>query len=470
MTIDFGPEQDSESLNVIKTVNPANGEVVANYKEMSRQDAAIIVDMAHKAYQQWRTSDFNTRADSMNKAAELLKRDKEMLAALMTMEMGKPSKQGLAEIEKCAWVCEYYAENAREFLQDETVTTDARESFITYQPIGVVLAVMPWNFPFWQVFRFAAPALMAGNGAVLKHARSVCGCALEIEKIFVAAGFPENLFRTLLIDNDKVASVIEHRHVRAVTLTGSTAAGRSVAAQAGKNLKKTVLELGGSDPYIILPDADLPTAAKACATSRLINGGQSCIAAKRFIVVEQVYDEFLECFKAELAAKKMGDPNNDDSDLGPQASVELRDKLHEQVKKSIAKGANCLLGGEIPDQSGAWYPPTLLADVVAGMPAYTEELFGPVAVVIKARDLDHAIDIANSSDFGLGGALFTRDIETGRRIAREQIDSGAVTVNGFVKSDPRLPFGGVKDSGYGRELSYFGIREFVNIKAVSIDS
>ena len=463
-------DQKDESLKRIKSVNPATGEVIEEYQEMSRSEAAAIVDAAHIAFQDWRKTSFEERSKLMNKAADVLKDRKEELAKLMTAEMGKVHKEAISEIEKCAWVCKYYAEHAEEFLADEEVETDMARSFVTYQPIGVVLAIMPWNFPFWQVFRFAVPTLMAGNGGVLKHAQSVSGCALAIEDVFKEAGFPENLFRTLLIDKGKVEGVIEHRYLRAVTLTGSTAAGRAVASQAGKNLKKTVLELGGSDPYIVLEDADLEDAAEKCATSRFINGGQSCIAAKRFIVVEEVYEDFIAAFKKKIEAKKMGAPTDEESDLGPQASKSLRDDLHEQVQDSIKKGAKCILGGEVPDKDGAWYPPTLLIDVSEGMPAYEEELFGPVASVIKARDAEDAIAIANSSDFGLGGAVFTQDIEKGQKIAREKIDGGAVVVNGFVKSDPRLPFGGVKDSGYGRELSHFGIHEFVNIKAVSIDS
>lgn len=461
-------EQKKDSMKCIRTINPANGEIVNTYQEMSYQETKAIIDAAHIAFNNWRKTDFKTRAEYMNKAAGLLKQRKKALAGLMTQEMGKLHKDGISEIEKCAWVCEYYAEHAAEFLATEEVKTDMARSFVTYQPIGVVLAVMPWNFPFWQVFRFAAPTLMAGNSGVLKHASSVSGCALEIEKIFKDAGFPQNIFRTLLINKDKVESVIEHRNLRAVTLTGSTNAGRAVASQAGKNLKKTVLELGGSDPYIILEDADIKEAAEKCATARLINAGQSCIAAKRFIVVEVIYDAFLKAFKKAFESKKMGDPNDENSDLGPQASESLRDDLHAQVRESIHKGARCILGGEVPKKDGAWYPPTILADVTEGMPAYNEELFGPVASVIKAKDAEEAIAIANSSNFGLGGAVFTRNIERGQEIARDKIDSGMVVINSFVKSDPRLPFGGIKDSGYGRELSRFGIHEFVNIKAVSI--
>jgi succinate-semialdehyde dehydrogenase/glutarate-semialdehyde dehydrogenase len=452
----------------MKSVNPSTGQSIKEYTSMTDEQASATVDAAHIAFLDWRKSDFATRSRLMMKAAEVLKKNKEKYASLMTEEMGKVKKESVAEVEKCAWVCEYYAEQAKTFLADETVQTDASNSFISYQPIGAVLAVMPWNFPFWQVFRFAAPALMAGNVGVLKHASNVCGSALAIEEVFREAGFPENTFRTLLIKSDQVDRIIEHQYVRAVTLTGSTDAGRAVASKAGECLKKSVLELGGSDAYLILKDADLEQAAESCAKSRLINAGQSCIAAKRFIVVEDVYDKFLDLFTAQMKTRKMGDPMDDDSDIGPQSSEALRDELHKQVQVSIERGATCVMGGEIPEHKGSFYPITILTDVKEGMPAYDEELFGPVASVIKVKDEEQGIEVANSSSFGLGGAVFTADIEHGIDIARSRIDSGTCMVNDFTKSDPRLPFGGVKESGYGRELAHFGIREFVNIKTVSV--
>ncbi len=404
----------------------------------------------------------------MQAAAANLRDRVDELARLMVMEMGKPVAQARSEIEKCAWVCEYYAEYAAEHLQTEHYETEASESFVSYQPLGVILAVMPWNFPFWQVFRFAAPTLMAGNAAVLKHASNVPGCALAIESVFVRAGFPEDLFRTLLIGGDAVESVIHHPVVRAVSLTGSTEAGQSVGQAAGKAIKKAVLELGGSDPYVILEDADLSEAVSICVQSRLINNGQSCIAAKRFIVPQSVATEFEERFVREMRARRVGEPLDERTDVGPLARVDLRDELHGQVLRSIQAGARCLLGGEIPEREGAYYPPTVLTDVAAGMPAYNEELFGPVAAIISVDAEAEAIRVANDSAFGLGAAVLTRNVVRGRKIAEEELQAGACFVNAFVRSDPRLPFGGIKQSGYGRELGPHGIREFVNIKTIYV--
>ena len=402
----------------------------------------------------------------MRKAAEILRSEARGFAQLMAREMGKPLRDGIAEAQKCASCCDFYAERAEGLLARESVESEARRSFVTFNPLGVVLAVMPWNFPFWQVFRFAAPGLMAGNAAVLKHASNVPGCALAIEDIFRRAGFPENLFRTLLIGSREVERVVEHPLVRAATLTGSGAAGRAVARKAGELLKKTVLELGGSDPYLVLQDADIDAAATICTKGRLINSGQSCIAAKRFIVVESVRRPFEQRFVERMAAARMGDPLDETTEVGPQARRDLRDTLHQQVVASIDKGAKSLLGGTIPDGPGAYYPPTVLTDVGKGMPAFDEELFGPVAAIVPVQNEDAAIAAANDSPFGLGGAIMSRDIARAEAIAAERIEAGCVFINDAVRSDVRLPFGGIKESGYGRELSSYGIKEFVNIKTV----
>lgn len=452
----------------ITSHNPATGETIKSYEAHSESQLEAKLELASRTFSQWRRGDFASRARLMKAAAEVLRKNKSRYAKRMTAEMGKLTREGESEIEKCAWVCDYYADHAEAFLAEEPVHSDAAYSAIVYQPLGPVLAVMPWNFPFWQVFRFAAPNLMAGNVGLLKHASNVPGCALDIEEVFREAGFPEGCFQTLLIGSDKVEMVIQHAAIQAVTLTGSTPAGRAVAAAAGKALKKTVLELGGSDPYVILEDADLDLAVEKCVTSRMINSGQSCIAAKRFIVVEEVHDEFVQKFHQKLSEIKAGDPTEPGTLLGPQAREDLRDELHEQVQKSIDAGADCLLGGEVPDGTGAFYPTTLLTNVSHGMPAYEEELFGPVASVIKAKDEQDAILIANDTEFGLGAAVFTSDMERGRRIASYELEAGCCFVNDFVRSDPRLPFGGIKTSGYGRELAKHGIQEFVNAKTVYV--
>jgi succinate-semialdehyde dehydrogenase / glutarate-semialdehyde dehydrogenase len=452
---------------VIESVNPATDEVINTYDEMTPQQAAAAVEAAHEAWTKWRTVSFADRAVPMRRAGAILRDRRAELARLAALEMGKPLKQGIAEAEKCATVCDYYADNAEAHLAPEVIKTEAAKSYVAFDPIGVVLAVMPWNFPFWQVFRFAAPALMAGNAGVLKHASNVQGCALAIEAIFAEAGFPANLFRTLVIGSRQVKAVVEHRLVRAVALTGSTPAGSAVASQAGAVIKKTVLELGGSDPYLVLEDADLEQAVATCAASRLLNSGQSCINAKRLIVVESLIEPFTERFVALMRSKKVGDPLVEGVDVGPQARRDLRDDLHKQVVESVANGAKVLLGGELPAGKGAFYPPTVLTDVKPGMPAYDEELFGPVAAIVRARDEDDAVRIANDSPFGLGAAVFTADIARGERVAR-RLDAGCTFVNHLVASDPRLPFGGVKESGYGRELSHHGIREFMNVKTVYV--
>jgi succinate-semialdehyde dehydrogenase/glutarate-semialdehyde dehydrogenase len=451
----------------VTAINPATGQTVHIYHETPDSEVVAAIEKAHAAWQGWRATAFAERAALMRRGAEVLKKRKDELARLMASEMGKPLKQGVGEAEKCAWVCEHYAEHAERLLASEDVKTEAQRSYVAFEPLGVVLAVMPWNFPLWQVYRFAAPGLMAGNVALLKHASNVPGCALAIQEMFEQAGFPEGVFRTLIIASRAVERVIEHPLVRAVTLTGSTAAGRSVASRAGRVLKKTVLELGGSDAYLVLDDADLELAATTCVSSRLINSGQSCIAAKRFIVQAPVLAAFTDRFAALMKAKKVGDPFADGIEVGPLARRDLRDALHDQVKRSIERGAKLLVGGEIPAGEGAFYPPTVLANVRPGMPAFDEELFGPVAAIVEARDEDHAVELANTSQFGLGSAVFSRDLARAERVAR-RLEAGSAFVNALVASDPRLPFGGIKESGYGRELGVFGIREFVNIKTVYI--
>jgi succinate-semialdehyde dehydrogenase/glutarate-semialdehyde dehydrogenase len=451
----------------METINPATGERVHEYAEATESEVAAIVRDADAAFHAWRQTPFAHRAERLRRAGALLRERRDSLALLMAVEMGKPLAQGRAEADKCAATCDYYAEHAERFLAPEPVATDASRSFVAFEPIGIVLAIMPWNFPLWQVVRFAAPALMAGNAGLLKHASNVCGCALALEDVFREAGFPLALFRALLVGSKRVAAIIGMPEVRAVTLTGSTPAGRSVAAAAGQHLKKTVLELGGSDPDLVLEDADLEQAAEACASSRLINGGQSCIAAKRFLVAEPVRAAFVELFVAKMAARRVGDPLDEATQVGPQARVDLRDELHAQVERSVAQGARLRLGGVRPAGPGAFYPPTVLTDVEPGMVAWDEELFGPVAAIAGVRDEEEAVRLANASVFGLGAAVVTRDLARGERVARA-LEAGCCFVNDLVRSDPRMPFGGIKESGYGRELSSFGIREFVNVKSVWI--
>ncbi len=453
---------------MLNSINPANGQEIASYKEMTLEEVGAIIANVDSAYHEWRNTSFDHRATLLRRASELLQNRKEDLGRLMTLEMGKPYTQALAEVTKCATVCEYYADNAERILADQIIETDASKSYVAYRPIGIVFAVMPWNFPFWQVLRFAAPALMAGNVGILKHASNVQGCAKEIEKIFHDAGFPKNVFRILVISSKYVKDVINNPLVKAVTLTGSTPAGKAVASQAGNVLKKTVLELGGSDPYIILEDADLDQAITACMIGRFLNTGQSCIAAKRFIVVESILDEFRGKILQAMKNQKWGDPFDEDVNIGPMVNIWSRNEVHEQVIASIEKGAELLVGGEVPDVEGAFYPATLLDNVKPGMPAFDDEIFGPVASIVPVKDEAEAIRLANQTPFGLGSAVFTRDVEKGERIAANEIEAGCCFVNDFVRSDPRLPFGGIKESGYGRELSEMGIREFTNMKTVYI--
>ena len=452
----------------IAAINPATEELIKTYPETSPKDVEALLAHADRAFAGWRRTPFAHRAALFKKVAGILREHQASYAQLMAQEMGKPIAQGRSEVEKCAVGCEYYAEHAERFLAPEIIPTDAAKSFVAFEPLGIVLAVMPWNFPFWQVFRAAAPALMAGNAMVLKHASNVPGCALAIEECFRRAGLPEGLFRSVLVESARVAELIKHPLVKAVTLTGSTPAGQAVAATAGNMLKKTVLELGGSDPYLILEDADLDAAAEACAASRLVNSGQSCIAAKRFIVVQSIRQPFEALLVQKMQGARMGDPLQEETTVGPLARRDLRDALHDQVTRSVAKGARLLLGGKIPEKPGAYYPPTVLTEVAKGMPAYDEETFGPVAAILPVQDEAEAIRVANDSPFGLGAAVFTRDRQRGERIATEQLEAGCCFVNTLVRSDPRLPFGGIKQSGYGRELSVFGIREFVNIKTVYV--
>ena len=449
----------------MKSVNPHSLETIATYEPYDDARVDQLIHSADQAFHRWRTTTYAERAALMHAAGSVLRERQDQLAVLMADEMGKVLKDGAGEIRKCADCCDFYAEHAEKFLANQIVPTDAVESYVACDPLGVILAVMPWNFPFWQVLRFAAPALMAGNVGLLKHASNVSGCALAIQEIFEQAGFPRHVFTTLLVEGSRVEPIIRHQLVRAVTLTGSTPAGKAVAGIAGSELKKSVLELGGSDAYVVLEDADLALAVDTCVKSRLVNGGQSCIAAKRFIVVQPLIAEFTRRYVEQFEKVRFGDPHDPSSDMGPMARADLRDQIHEQVQKSVAQGAVLLTGGTVPDQPGAYYPPTVLGGVEPGMLAFDDEIFGPVAAIIEATDEAHAIALANQSVFGLGSSIFTGDKARADRLAR-QIDAGSVFINGGVKSDVRLPFGGVKQSGYGRELSSFGIQEFVNIKTV----
>ena len=451
----------------IQTLNPATEEVIETFQAFSAAQLNEALEQAHHTSKSWRTTTFAERATHLHRLAAHLRERKEKLAHLATLEMGKPITEAEAEVEKCAWNCDFYADNAAKFLADEPVTSSATESYISYQPLGVVLALMPWNFPYWQVFRFAAPALMAGNTAVLKHASNVSLAALEIEHVFQEAGLPAGIFRTVLVPGAETKQLIDDPRIAAVTLTGSDIAGVAVASASGHALKKTVLELGGSDAFIVLDDADLDAAAQMAVRARFQNTGQSCIAAKRFIIVESVAEAFEQKFVEYAAQLRVGDPFDRQTQIGPMARGDLREALEEQVAASVAMGAKVLLGGHPLPGKGFFYAPTIVTHVTPNMPLFREETFGPVAAVIRARDTDHAVALANDSDFGLGGNLWTRNIDRARELAR-RLETGGVFINGMTASDPRLPFGGVKRSGYGRELSTFGIREFVNIQTVWI--
>ena len=448
------------------SINPATEEWLADYPRLTEGQAIELAIQVNHCQKKWAQTHHQQRSQLLKNAAKELRAAKDDFAELMAREMGKPLVEAAGELEKCAWVCEYYAENGKNFLQPLPFPTEAKQSLVSFQPLGTVLAIMPWNFPFWQVFRFAAPALYAGNTFILKHAPNVTGCALAIEKIFHGAGFPADACRVLCAADDVVGEVLAHPSVHAVTLTGSTRAGKAVAAQAGRYLKKSVLELGGADAYLVLEDADLELAADKCVASRLLNGGQSCIAAKRFIAVDPICAAFEKLVHERMAAKSYGNPLAGTFDIGPMARCDLRDELHRQISDSIAAGAKCLLGGQVPNGKGFFYPPTLLTEVPLDSPAFREELFGPAAAIIRAKNEQHAIELANDSIYGLGAAVFTRNTERGLQIAEHELNAGCCFVNDFVRSDPRLPFGGVKASGYGRELSIFGIREFVNIKTL----
>ena len=455
-------------MSTMQSINPVTEDVIATYTPHTRDQVDQAIARSHDRFGSWRKTTFEERSELMRKAAGVLRDSTGKWARLMTQEMGKTLASATSEVEKCAWVCDFYADRAAALLTPELIQTDAALSMRRFDPLGPLLAIMPWNFPFWQVFRFAAPYLMAGNTGLLKHASNTQGCALAIEEIFKKAGFPDDVFQTLVIGSDLVEEVIADTRVRGVTLTGSEPAGRAVGELAGKHLKPSVLELGGSDPFIILKDADLQQAAEQAATARLINAGQSCIAAKRFIVEDAVYDDFLEAFADVLCQKTVGDPMDEDTDMGPMARADLRDDLHEQLQKSVKQGARLVLGGTFdPSQKGFYYPVTLLAEVTQDHAAFKEETFGPLAPVIRAKDADDAIRLANASDLGLGASLWTSDLHHALELI-PHIEAGHVAVNGMVKSDPRLPFGGIKDSGYGRELSREGILEFMNTKTVWI--
>ncbi|MBE9210650.1 NAD-dependent succinate-semialdehyde dehydrogenase [Nostoc sp. LEGE 06077] len=450
----------------IATINPATGETLKSFEPLKDAEIAAKLDLANQAFEQYRKTSFAQRSQWLQKAAQILDQEKTDFAKVMTLEMGKPYKAAISEVEKCAAVCRYYAENAADFLADVEVKTDASHSFVRYQPMGIILAVMPWNFPFWQVFRFAAPTLMAGNVGLLKHASNVPQSALAIAEIFQRAGFPEGVFQTLLIGAAKVADIISDDRVKAATLTGSEPAGASLAATAGKHIKKTVLELGGSDPFIVLASADIETAVATATAARMLNTGQSCIAAKRFIVEEAIADRFEKLLLDKFLALKVGDPMQPDTDLGPLATPDILQDLDQQVQVAKNSGGKVLTGGyPMSDRPGNFYPPTIITDIPLDAPIAQEEFFGPVALLFRVPDIDAAIKLANATPFGLGASAWTNNDQERDRLISE-IEAGAVFINGLVKSDPRLPFGGIKRSGYGRELSIQGIQEFVNVKTV----
>jgi len=453
---------------MLKSINPTTGEILKEFKKWKKDQIKVQLDESSKAFNHWKETSYSIKSNLLKKTAAILRNNKQRYSRLMALEMGKPIVQSEAEIEKCAWVCEYYAENGQQFLENEHIKTDADTSYVRFFPLGTILAIMPWNFPFWQVFRFAAPILMAGNTTLLKHSSNVPQCAVTIEEIFEKAGFPTNVFRSLIVGSKSIEKIINDKRIAAVTLTGSSSAGSNVAENAGISLKKVVLELGGSDPFIVLPDAHLDYTAKQAIKARMINNGQSCIAAKRFIIVDDVFDKFKDIFSEKVKQLVVGDPMDRSTDIGPLAKKDILEQLDIQVKNSVEKGATVLTGGKRwEENSGNYYLPTVLSDVKKGMPVYDEETFGPVASLIKVKDEKEAVKIANDTSYGLGASIWTKDIEKGEALTK-QVQAGSVFVNEIVKSDPRLPFGGVKNSGYGRELSHYGIKEFVNIQTVYV--
>ncbi len=452
----------------IQTVNPATGEPIQEYQEMTTVELDNIIVLSNEVYKKWRELDISERSQCFQRLISQFDQDKENLATLMANEMGKPVSAGRKEVEKCQRLCRYYIDNAEEFLAPRSIQTEMQKSYIAYKPIGIIFAIMPWNFPVWQVMRFAVPNIMVGNTAILSHAPICTGTSIAIEQLFLNAGFPEGMFRSVVVDNDAAKYIIEHPLVRGVTLTGSERAGKAVGAEAAGALKKVVLELGGSDPYVILEDADLEKAAEAIVTSRMSNTGQVCISAKRIIVLDQVHDNLVTLVSEKVKRFDMGDPLNDDTNYGPMAREDLRAEVHKQVQKSIEKGATCLAGGKLPEGRGFYYPPTILTSVEKGMPAMDEEIFGPVISFIRVTSEDEAVEVANDTQYGLAGAVFTENLERGERLAADKIKAGTVYVNDFVASDPRLPFGGIKNSGYGRELAEIGMHEFVNVKTICV--
>lgn len=453
-------------MSGIQSINPWTGEIVREFIPLTPREMEIQIELAAKAFGSWKNIPVSEKSELMKKAGQILRQKKEEFARLITLEMGKVIRESRAEVEKCAWACDFYADHAEQFLSEEQIQLpEGKKAKVIYQPLGIILAVMPWNFPFWQVFRFAAPTLLAGNTGILKHASNVPQCALAIESIFLEAGFPKGVFQSFLIDSKTTLELLEDKRIQAVSLTGSEKAGAAVASVAGKNIKKSLLELGGSDPFIVLADADIEKAAETAVKARMINFGQSCIAAKRFIIEESVYDRFLKFFKDKMSQLKGGDPMDENSDYACMARPDLAAELYKQIQKSMALGAQLFLGGTKPDENSAEFSPTILTQIPENSPAFSEELFGPVASVFKVKNLNEAIQIANSTKFGLGASLWTSDLDKGEQLAF-QIESGAVFLNSMVASHPALPFGGIKKSGYGRELGRQGILEFVNTKTV----